>query len=298
MHFIIPIIVFVTANIWGLYSSIPFTSIDPARSIWDRTLGGVQLASTIYTLDQISRLLDEEAITHHFIEEYLGGRNAPAVSETESAMTLSAGHRPWTASLTVSPGFLPSPTSSTNVPVGTPGPSTTQYSPVDSLVQIMLSVIFALIVWLMVKQNEQTKRLTTTLEGIGLVQQYQETAWKGIYENHSNLAFLVSVAQDLRTTPAAHHAPAEEVDAQEQPHDSEGSTSSSDASSAVVIQTLQDVLASLDTLRQTINRSTDVWEGLSERLEDFHSGSQDTQPTDSTGDDPNGSSESGLAQDR
>lgn len=297
MHFIIPIIVFVTANIWGLYSSIPFTNIDPAHSIWDRALGGVQLASTVYTMDQIPRLLDEEAITHHLIKEYLGSWNATAVSETEVAMTLSAGHRPLTAPLTVSPGFLPSPTSSTDVPVGLPGPNTTQHPPVDSLVQIQLSVIFALVVWLMVKQNDQTRRLATILEGIGLVQQYQETAWKGIYENHSNLAFLVSVAQDLRTAPAAHPAPVEEVDAQEHSHDSEGSTSSSDVSSAVVNQTMHDVLASLDTLRQTIDRSTDVWEGLSERLEVFQSGSQDTQPTDSSGDDRNGSPEGSLAQD-
>jgi hypothetical protein len=297
MHFIIPIIVFVTANIWGLYSSIPFTNIDPDHSIWDRALGGVQLASTVYTLDQIPRLLGEEAITHHLIKEYLGGWNATVVSETESAMALSAGHRPLTAPLTVPPGLLPSPTLSTALPVGLP--NTAQHPPVDSLVQILLSVIFALVVWLMVKQNNQIRRLTTILEEIGLVQQYQETAWKGIYENHTNLAFLVSVAQDLRTGPA-HPAPVEEVsDAQEhsRSHDSEGSTSSSDASSAVVNQTLQDVLASMDTLRQTIDRSTNMWEGLSERWEVFRSGSQDTQPTESSGDDPNGSPEGGLSQD-
>jgi hypothetical protein len=297
MHFIIPIIVFVAANIWGLYSSIPFTNIDPARSIWDRTLGGVQLASTVYTLDQIPRLLDEEAITHHLIKEYLGGWNATVVSETESALTLSAGHRPLIAPLTIPPGFLPSPTLSTDVPVGLPGPDSTQHPPVDSLFQVLMFVIFALVVGLMVKQNDQSKRLTSILEEIGRVHHYQETAWKGIYENHSSLAFLVSVAQDLRTAPAAHHAPVEEVDAHEHSHDSEGSTSSSDASSAVVIQTLQDVLASLDTLRHTVDRSTDVWEGLSERLEGFQSGSQDTQPTDSSGDDPNGYPQGGLAQD-
>lgn len=297
MHFIIPIIVFATANIWGLYSSIPFTNIDPARSIWDRALGGVQLASTVYTLDQISRVLDEEAITHHLIKEYLGGWNATVVSGTESAMTLSAGHRPLAAPLAVPSGFLPSPTLSTDVPVGLPGPDSTQPPLVNSLSQILLSVIFGLVVWLMVKQNDQNRRLTNILVEIGQVQQYQETAWKGIFENHSSLAFLVSVAQDLRTAPAAHHAPAEEVGAQEHSHDSEGSTSSSDASSAVVIQTLQDVLASLDTLRRTVDRSTDVWEGLSERLEVFQSGSQDTQPTDSSGDDPSESPEGGLAQD-
>jgi hypothetical protein len=192
--------------------------------------------------------------------------------------------------------LLPSPPSSTQKPVGLPGPDTTQHPPVDGLAQILLPVIFALVVWLMVKQNDQTRRLTSILEEIGLVQQYQETAWKGIFENHSNLTFLVSVAQDLRAAPAS-SSPVEEVDAQEHSHDSEGSTSSSDASSAVVNQTLQDVLASLDTLRQTIDRSTDVWEGLSERLEVFQSGSQDTQPTESSGDDPNGSPEGGLAQD-
>ncbi|KAJ5891199.1 uncharacterized protein N7473_007427 [Penicillium subrubescens] len=296
MHFIIPIIVFVTANIWGLYSSIPFTNIDPARSIWDRALGGVQLASTVYTLDQIPRLLDEEAITHHLFKEYLDGWNATVVSETESAMTLSAGHPPLTVPLTVPPGFLPLPTLSTDVPVGLPGPDSTQHLPVDSLFQILLFVIFALVVGLMVKQNDRNRRLTSILEEIGRVQQYQETAWKGIYENHSSLAFLVSVAQDLRTAPAAHHAPAE-VDTQENSHDSEGSTSSSDASSAVVIQTLQDVLASLDTLRRNVDRSTDVWEGLSERLEVFQSDSQDTRPTDSSGDDPSGSPDGGLVQD-
>jgi hypothetical protein len=88
----------------------------------------------------------------------------------------------------------------------------------------------------------------------------------------------------------------EEVEPHEQSPDSEGSTSSSDASSAAVTQTLQDVMASLDTLRQTIDRSTDVWEGLSERLELFQTGSQDTQPTESSGDDLNGAPEEGLVQ--
>lgn len=297
MHFIIPIIVFVTANIWGLYSSIPFTNINPARSFLDRALGGVQLASTVYTLDQIPRLLDEEAITHHLIQEYLGGWNATVVSDTESAMTLSAGRRPFTAPLTVSPGLHPSPPSSTQEPASLPGPATTQHPSVDGLPQILLSVIFTLVVWFMVKQNDQSRRLTSIHEEIGLVQQYQENAWKGIFENHTNLAYLVSVAQDLSAASSANSHPVEEVDAQEQPHDSEGSTSSSDESSAIVNQTLQDVLASLDTLRQTIDRSTNVWGEWFERQEVFQSRSQDTQPTESSGDDPSGSSAEGLVQD-
>lgn len=297
MHFIIPIIIFVTANIWGLYDSIPFTSINPARSIWDRALGGVQLASTVYTLDQIPHLLDEESVTHNFMKEYLGGWNVTEVSEPESAMTLSAGHRPLTAPLTVPPGLRPSPSPSTLKPVGPPRlrPDMPQHPPLDGLAQILLSVIFALVVWLMVKQNDQTRRLTIISEDIGTVQRSQETVWNGIVDNHTNLAYLVSFAHEMRAP--AKEVTAEEVDTQEESHESEGSTSSSDGSSAAVNQTLQDVVASLDTLRQTIDRSTDVWEGLSERLEIFQSGSQDTQPTESSGDDPNGSPEEGLVQD-
>lgn len=293
MHFLIPVLVFVAANIWGLYSSIPFTNIDPARSFLNRALGGVQLASTVYTLDQIPCLLDEQAIPHHLIQGYLGGWNATVVSETESAMALSAGHRPLTAPLTVPPGLFPSPPpSSTPTAVNPREPSAPRHTPVDGFAQAVVTVIFALVVWIMVKQNDHTRRLTSALEEIGLVQQYQETAWKGIVENHTSLTYLVSVAHDLRAAPA-YRAPVEEVDA----HGSEGSTSSSNASSVLVGQSLQEVLASLDTLRQTIDRSTDVWEGLSEKLEVFQSGSQVTQPTESSGDDPNGSSTGGLAQD-
>jgi hypothetical protein len=292
MHFLIPVLVFVIANIWGLYGSIPFTNIDPARSFLNRALGGVQLASTVYTLDQIPRLLDEQAITHHLIQEYLGGWNATVVSETEPAIALSAGHRPLTAPLTVPPGLLPSPSSSTPTSVDPREPSAPQHTPVDGFAQAVMTVIFALVVWIMLKQNDHTRRLTSVLDEIGLVQQYQETAWKGIVENHTSLTYLVSVAHDLRAAPA-YRLPVEEVDA----HSSEGSTSSSNASSALVGQSLQEVLASLDTLRQTIDRSTDVWEGLSERWEVFQSGSQVTQPTESSGDDPNGASPRGLAQD-
>lgn len=294
MHFLIPVIVFVTANIWGLYSSIPFTNIDPARSIWNRAIGGVQLASTVYTLDQLPRLLDEQAITHQLIQDYLGGWNATLVSETESAMTLSAGHRPLTAPLTVTDGLFPPLPSSTQTPFDLRETETEtsapQPTPVDGFAQVLVTVIFAVVVWIVVKQNDQTRRLTSIHEEIGKVQQYQETAWNGIVENHDTLTWLVSVANDLRTAPV-YNRPVEEV------VDAEGSATSSDASSAVVIQSLQDVLASLDTLRQTIDRSTGVWEGLSERLEVFQSGSQDTQPTESSGDDPIGASSGGLAQD-
>ena len=301
MHFIIPVIVFVTANIWGYFSSIPFTNIDRDHSWWDRAIGGVQLASTVYTLDQIPHLLDEETITHHLIKEYLGGWNATVVSNAESVVTLSAGHRPSTAPSTIPPSFLfPSPSPSTNKSTGPPPRPRSvmpQHLPADGLTQVLLSVVFALVVWIMVKQNDQTRRLTILTDDLGTMQRSQETLWNGIVQNHTDLAILVTIAQEMRMPVKEAAVVVEEV---EEPHeqspDSEGSTSSSDVSSAAVTQTLQDVMASLDTLRQTIDRSTDVWEGLSERLELFQTGSQDTQPTESSGDDPNGAPREGLMQ--
>lgn len=172
-----------------------------------------------------------------------------------------------------------------------------QRPPADGLAQVLLSVIFALVVWIMVKQNDQTRRLTILTDDLGTVQRSQENLWNGIVQNHADLTILMTIAQEMRVPVKEAAVVVEEV---EEPHeqfpDSEGSTSSSDASSVAVTQTLQDVMASLDTLRQTIDRSTDVWEGLSVRLALFQTGSQDTQPTESSGDDPNGGPEEGLGQ--
>lgn len=303
MHFIIPVIVFVTANIWGYFSRIPFTNIDRDHSWWDRAIGGVQLASTVYTLDQIPHLLDQEAIAHHLIKEYLGGWNATVVSNAESVLTLGAGHRPSTAPSTIPPSFLhPSSSPSTNKSTGPPPrprADMPQRPPVDELAHVLLSVIFAMVVWIIVKQNDLTRRLIILTDDLGTMQRSQETVWNGIVQSHADLAILATIAQEMRMPVKQAAVVVEEV---EEPHkqfpDSEGSASSSDASSAAVTHTLQDVMTSLDTLRQTIDRSTDVWEGLSERLVLFQAGSQDTQPTESSGDDQNGALEEGLVQDR
>lgn len=53
MHFLIPALIFITTNLWGLFGGIPFTAIQPSRPLLDRTVGCFQLASTAYALEQI-----------------------------------------------------------------------------------------------------------------------------------------------------------------------------------------------------------------------------------------------------
>ncbi|KAJ5933408.1 hypothetical protein N7454_005737 [Penicillium verhagenii] len=57
MNWIIPILVFVTTNLWGLYGGIPYTTVQPSRSILDRTIGSFQVASTVFTLGQTTEHL-------------------------------------------------------------------------------------------------------------------------------------------------------------------------------------------------------------------------------------------------
>ncbi|KAJ5920855.1 hypothetical protein N7466_009181 [Penicillium verhagenii] len=52
MNWTIPILVFLTTNLWGLYGGIPYTTVQPSRSILDRTIGSFQVASTVFTLGQ------------------------------------------------------------------------------------------------------------------------------------------------------------------------------------------------------------------------------------------------------
>ncbi|KAJ5628926.1 hypothetical protein N7490_011154 [Penicillium lividum] len=57
MNWTIPILVFLTTNLWSLYGGIPYTTVQPSRSILDRTIGSFQLASTIFTLGQTTEHL-------------------------------------------------------------------------------------------------------------------------------------------------------------------------------------------------------------------------------------------------
>ena len=70
--------VFITANIWGLYSQIPFTNIRPCNSFWDRTLGSFQLASTVYTLEQVQPFLIS-ANVDFFPEVVVGNSSSDAL---------------------------------------------------------------------------------------------------------------------------------------------------------------------------------------------------------------------------
>ncbi|KAJ5661248.1 uncharacterized protein N7484_000620 [Penicillium longicatenatum] len=52
MNWTVPIIVFLTTNLWGLFGGIPYTTVQPSRSLLDRTIGSFQVASTVFTLGQ------------------------------------------------------------------------------------------------------------------------------------------------------------------------------------------------------------------------------------------------------
>ena len=52
MNWTVPILVFLSTNLWGLYGGIPYTTVQPSRSILDRTIGSFQVASTVFTLGQ------------------------------------------------------------------------------------------------------------------------------------------------------------------------------------------------------------------------------------------------------
>lgn len=62
MNLTIPAIVFITTNLWGLFGGIPFTAIQPSRPFLDRTVGCFQLASTVYTLEQIQPYLSSTRV--------------------------------------------------------------------------------------------------------------------------------------------------------------------------------------------------------------------------------------------
>lgn len=52
MNWTVPTLIFLTANLWGLYGGIPYTTVQPSRSILDRAIGSFQVASTVFTLGQ------------------------------------------------------------------------------------------------------------------------------------------------------------------------------------------------------------------------------------------------------
>ncbi|KAI2792520.1 hypothetical protein POX_b02558 [Penicillium oxalicum] len=284
MHFVIPILVFVTANLWGLFNTIPFTNIDPARSFWDRALGSVQLASTVYTLDQLPRIVDEGTWFDLLKKEYFVGWSTTILPEMEPATIPHPGPIPTLAPLTSPHGLSSSPsspTSSTPTITGPPCADTHAQACGDPLVEYLVYAILALVVWLVVKQIDQTRDLAMVADQISHLQAWQGSLWDGIVDNHSNLVYLVNAAHAMQQAAQKPLPVVEVLDVH-----SQQSAPSDEKSSAAVDLALHEVLASLDTLRQTIDRGTDVWEGFWERLEVNQSGSSETHPTDFSVGDP------------
>ncbi|KAJ5174749.1 uncharacterized protein N7482_000626 [Penicillium canariense] len=308
MHFMIPLFVFITANIWGIYSSIPFTNINPSRSFLDRALGGVQLASTVYTFEQIPGLINAEATTRHIMGEIYGVCNATMVSETGSMVTIHAGPRPSAAPLTVSSAMPPRPPSQTPRSVHPPLPEVPLDPFLDSLVPIMLFIILAAVAVLMLKQYDQAGGLAALVNEIHHSQVVQNNIWLATYNIaeqlqrvhedslsiHQSLHRLEEIASRLQAPSRVESA--REQAACEQPHDNGGSGTSPDGSNSDMDHILHDVMNGIDTLRQCIDRNTEMWDGFSERVVVCHVATQDTQPSDSSVNDSNGSPAGGCVQ--
>ncbi|KAJ5601381.1 hypothetical protein N7510_010915 [Penicillium lagena] len=65
MELLIPGLVFLASNLWGVYRPIPFTIIQPSRSFLDRVLGSLQVASAVYTLDQFYSYLMPSSLARY-----------------------------------------------------------------------------------------------------------------------------------------------------------------------------------------------------------------------------------------
>ncbi|KAJ5266707.1 hypothetical protein N7478_009515 [Penicillium angulare] len=59
MNWTLPIIVFVLSNLWGLYSGVPYTAIQPSRSLFDRTIGSFYLATTVRAIGETAEYFGE-----------------------------------------------------------------------------------------------------------------------------------------------------------------------------------------------------------------------------------------------
>ncbi|KAF7718431.1 Uncharacterized protein PECH_005910 [Penicillium ucsense] len=297
MHFVIPLLVFLTTNFWGLFHTVPFTTINPSRSVLERAVGGVQLASTLYTLDQLPRLVFEDTFSGLLTKEYLLDWNAVVLEPaTEPAMTISPGFRPALAPVTTSTGLSSTPASPTS-PFESTATSTsgqqradfTAQAHVKTVSEYVLFAVFVIVIWLAIKWAEAMGGIVSANSQLGQVKvqqralwegqelirtgmqtlwegqlafrdgqqaihdgqqaiwNAQQALWHGMVAGSDSLAFLVDVAQSMQATDRPVRV-VEDLDI--------------DEDSAAVNRTLYEVLASLDSLRQTIDRRMDALEDL------------------------------------
>ncbi|KAJ5492603.1 hypothetical protein N7539_001349 [Penicillium diatomitis] len=290
MHFVIPLLVFLTTNFWGLFHTVPFTTINPSCSVLERALGGVQLASTLYTLDQLPCLVFEDTLSGLLTKEYLLDWNAVILGPaTEPAMTISPGFRPALAPVTTSTGLSSTPASPTS-PFESTATSTsgqqradfTAQAHVETVSQYVLFAVFVIVIWLAIKWAEAMGGIVSANSQLGQVQvqqralwegqevirtgmqtlwegqlafcdgqqaiwNAQQALWHGMVAGSDSLAFLIDVAQSIQATDRPVPV-VEDLDI--------------DEDSSAVNRTLHEVLASLDSLRQTIDRRIDALEDL------------------------------------
>ena len=62
MKLILPLITFLMSNLWGFYGGIPFTTIEPSCPLIERSIGSLQLASTLNTLAEIGQFFANKTV--------------------------------------------------------------------------------------------------------------------------------------------------------------------------------------------------------------------------------------------
>lgn len=62
MELILPLLTFLMSNLWGFYGGIPFTTIEPSCPLIERSIGSLQLASTLNTLAEIGQFFANRTI--------------------------------------------------------------------------------------------------------------------------------------------------------------------------------------------------------------------------------------------
>ncbi|KAJ5574227.1 uncharacterized protein N7459_008654 [Penicillium hispanicum] len=165
--------VFFTANIWGLYGGIPFTAIHPSNSFWDRTLGSFQLASTVYTLEQIQPDLISTKIeffpesvpdtpASQALRDFLDSKNITIDSFPMASSATRIGHG--SPSLASSPSLLLSGESQQSIPRLDRGVQQDKLH--ENIVLTFLVIILGAVMMQMMRQIDATRQIQNAIKDL------------------------------------------------------------------------------------------------------------------------------------
>lgn len=158
--------IFIATNIWGLYGKIPFTAIQPSRSVLDRAVGSFQLTSTLHTLGHIHPYFlpkttqaepmcpmdtGEDNIMRGAMADFIHSRDTCVMGPAQATATRIDN----TSFATAIPMFM-----ATNQPL-----SNEQLSKPESSETVHNTVVLAMLIGILsILTNDITRRITITKE--------------------------------------------------------------------------------------------------------------------------------------